>query len=99
MPNDSKKKNMKKQFIVKYKLKTDNLDGSLSSSASMNNSNVISGVNRVNRNNMGFKLGCGAEYNKLYLELGYQFGITNIWDSDAITGHNNALFLNFGVNF
>ena len=46
MPNDSKKKNMKKQFIVKYKLKTDNLDGSLSSSASMNNSNVISGVNK-----------------------------------------------------
>ena len=42
MPNDSKKKNMKKQFIVKYKLNTDNLDGSLSSSAS-NNSNAISG--------------------------------------------------------
>ena len=57
------------------------------------------GINRVYRNNMGFKLGCGAEYNKLYLELGYQFGITNIWDSDDITGHNNALFLNFGVNF
>lgn len=61
--------------------------------------NVISGVHRVNRNNMGFKLGCGAEYNKLYLELGYQFGLTNIWDSDDYTGHNNALFLNFGVNF
>lgn len=57
------------------------------------------GINRVYRNNMGFKLGCGAEYNKLYLELGYQFGLTNIWDSDVITGHNNALFLNFGVNF
>lgn len=59
----------------------------------------LSDVNRVYRNNMGFKLGCGAEYNKLYLELGYQFGLTNIWDSDDITGHNNALFLNFGVNF
>ena len=59
----------------------------------------IEDPNRVYRNNMGFKLGCGAEYNKLYLELGYQFGITNIWDSDLITGHNNALFLNFGVNF
>ena len=55
--------------------------------------------NRVYRNNMGFKLGCGAEYNKLYLELGYQFGITNIWDSDVISGHNNAFFLNLGVNF
>ena len=54
---------------------------------------------RPNRNNMGFKLGCGAEYNKLYLELGYQFGVTNFVDSDNITAHNNALFLNFGVNF
>lgn len=54
---------------------------------------------RPNRNNMGFKLGCGAEYNKLYLELGYQFGVTNFVDSDNLTAHNNALFLNFGVNF
>ena len=54
---------------------------------------------RPNRNNMGFKLGCGAEYNKLYLELGYQFGVTNFVDSDDITAHNNALFLNVGVNF
>ena len=54
---------------------------------------------RPNRNNMGFKLGCGAEYNKLYLELGYQFGVTNFVDDDNITAHNNALFLNFGVNF
>ena len=54
---------------------------------------------RPNRNNMGFKLGCGAEYNKLYLEVGYQFGVTNFVDSDDITAHNNALFLNVGVNF
>ena len=59
----------------------------------------IDGIERVNRKNMGFKLGCGAEFNKLYAELGYQFGVTNIWDSDDISGHNNALFLNFGVNF
>jgi hypothetical protein len=60
---------------------------------------------RVNRNNMGFKLGCGAEYNKLYLEVGYQFGITNIVDDDYSSdwnnksAHNNALFLNVGLNF
>ena len=60
---------------------------------------------RVNRNNMGFKLGCGAEYNKIYLELGYQFSITNIIDDDYSaewknkSARNNALFLNFGVNF
>ena len=57
------------------------------------------GAFRPNRNNMGFKLGCGAEYNKLYLELGYQFGVTNFADKDGVTAHNNALFLNFGVNF
>ena len=54
---------------------------------------------RPNRNNMGFKLGCGAEYNKIYAELGYQFAVTNFVDSDDITAHNNALFLNFGLNF
>lgn len=56
-------------------------------------------LHRLYRNNMGFKVGCGAEYNKLYLELGYQFGVTNIWDSDDITGHNNAWYMNLGVNF
>jgi hypothetical protein len=56
-------------------------------------------LHRINRNNMGFKLGCGAEYNKLYLELGYQFGVTNFLDSDDFTAHNNALFLNLGLNF
>lgn len=50
---------------------------------------------------MGFKVGCGAEYNKLYAELGYQFGVANIakenpGDLDA-KGH--ALYLNIGVNF
>ena len=54
---------------------------------------------RPNRNNMGFKLGCGVEYNKLYAELGYQFAVTNFVDSDDITAHNNALFLNLGLNF
>ena len=59
---------------------------------------------RVNRNNMGFKLGCGAEYNKVYVEVGYQFAVTNIIDDDYDygkdkSGHNNALFFNVGVNF
>ncbi len=50
---------------------------------------------------MGFKIGCGAEYNKLYAEIGYQFGVANIAkenpaDDDA-KGH--ALYLNLGVNF
>ena len=55
--------------------------------------------NGLKRANMGFKLGCGAEYNKLYFELGYQFGITNVSKFDDVTAHSNALFANFGVNF
>jgi len=53
----------------------------------------------LNRLNMGFKLGCGAEYNKLYLEVGYQIGVTNISKKDDLTIHSNAFFANFGVNF
>ena len=53
----------------------------------------------LNRNDMGFKLGCGAEYNMLYLEAGFQFGITNLADNDNFTTHSNAFYMNFGVNF
>ena len=53
----------------------------------------------LKRANMGFKIGCAAEYNKLYLELGYQLGVTNICKVDDYSIHSNALFLNFGVNF
>lgn len=53
----------------------------------------------LKRANMGFKLGVGAEYNKLYLELGYQIGITNVCKDDNLSSHSNALFCNFGVNF
>lgn len=49
--------------------------------------------------NMGFKFGVGAEYNNLYLELGYQLGVTNVSRVDKISAHSNALFANFGVNF
>lgn len=53
----------------------------------------------LKRANMGFKIGCGAEYNKLYLEIGYQLGVTNICKNDNLSAHSNALFANFGINF
>ena len=61
----------------------------------------FSSFNLVNHGDMGLKLGCGLEYDMLYLEAGYQFGIANIADDDVIDGtvHGNALFINFGVNF
>lgn len=62
------------------------------------------GDNKFKRADVGIKLGCGAEYSKLYLEAGYQFGITNIADwsltnGDDASAHNGALFINMGVNF
>ncbi len=52
----------------------------------------------VNRGDMGVKLGCGIEYNMLYLEVGGQIGITDISDISGSV-HGNAIFINFGVNF
>ncbi len=54
---------------------------------------------KMRRPNMGFKLGVGAEYDNIYLELGYQFGITNITKLDDATVRANNFFMNFGVNF
>lgn len=53
----------------------------------------------LKRPNMGIKVGCGAEWNNLYLEAGYQFGLTNISKADEVSIRSNALFVNFGVNF
>ena len=58
-----------------------------------------SSYDTFNRPDVGFKIGCGAEYNMLYLEAGYQIGMANILDSDDYTAHGNAFFVNFGVNF
>jgi len=51
------------------------------------------------RPDAGMKLGCGVEWNMIYLEIGYRFGLANILDSDEFAQHNNAFFANIGVNF
>lgn len=61
------------------------------------------GVNKFERWDMGFKLGCGAEYKSLYLEAGVQIGMANIHRNpkDAInelTRHGNAVYVQFGIN-
>ena len=57
----------------------------------------------MKRFDMGFKVGCGAEYNKLYLELGYQFGVMNLLKEEVNpadeSARNGSLYVNFGVNF
>ena len=53
----------------------------------------------LNRNDIGVKLGCGIEYNLLYAEVAYQFGLHNIADNNDNTIHANQVSVNFGVNF
>jgi len=55
--------------------------------------------NFLNHNDMGFKLGCGFEFNMLYMEVAYQLGIANVSDRDDYSLHANQLSVNFGVNF
>lgn len=47
----------------------------------------------------GLKLGCGVEYQMLYGELGYDFGLANICHDDFDTSHNGNFYINIGVNF
>ena len=51
----------------------------------------------LKRSDMGFKLGCGLEWNNLYAEAFYQFGVVNIADKGSSHGRN--LGINIGVNF
>jgi len=62
------------------------------------------GSGKFSRFDAGIRFGCGVEWNKLYLEAGYEFGITNIADwkknaTDDASVHNGNVFINFGVNF
>jgi len=57
----------------------------------------------------GLTLGAGFEYNQLYAELGWKFGLLNILKDDAEFQYiktyfdgktrNSGFFLNVGVNF
>ena len=47
----------------------------------------------------GLRLGCGVEYQMIYAEAGFDFGIANISDSDWTSARNQSFFLNIGVNF
>ena len=52
-----------------------------------------------NRFDVGIKLGCGVEYQMIYAELGYHWGITNISDMNGVDAFNRAFFMNIGINF
>lgn len=54
----------------------------------------------VNRPDAGLRLGCGLEYQMVYIEVGFDFGLANInKNNDFDSVRNQSLFLNAGVNF
>lgn len=54
---------------------------------------------RFQRFDGGLRLGCGAEYNMIYAEVGFDLGIANVRHDDFEAAHTRSLFVNFGVNF
>lgn len=54
---------------------------------------------KLNRFDGGLRVGCGLEYQMLYAELGFDFGLANISKDDFNTARNQSFFINIGVNF
>ena len=54
---------------------------------------------KFNRFDGGLRIGCGAEYQMVYAEMGFDFGIANISDDYFSTARNQSFFINVGVNF
>lgn len=77
---------------VSGKIKAINIDDNRSAK-------VSSYKHLLNRGDMGFKFGVGAEYNMLYLEAGYQFGVANAAKNDDLSAHTSNVFVNLGINF
>ena len=51
------------------------------------------------RLDVGIKFGCGFEWNMIYAELGYQWGVINISQDDFNDAFNRNFYMNIGVNF
>lgn len=47
----------------------------------------------------GIRLGCGLQFNYLYAEVGYDFGLANISRDYFDDAHTGSLFATIGVNF
>lgn len=47
----------------------------------------------------GLRIGCGFQYQVLYGELGYEYGLANIARDEFESAHNGAFMINVGVNF
>ena len=47
----------------------------------------------------GIRVGCGVQYDFLYAEMGYDFGLANISHDYFDTSHTGTFFATLGVNF
>jgi hypothetical protein len=47
----------------------------------------------------GIRVGCGLQFNYLYAEVGYDFGLANIGHDNFDTTRTGSLFATIGVNF
>lgn len=47
----------------------------------------------------GLRIGCGIQYQVLYGELAYEYGLANIARDEFMSAHNGAFMVNVGVNF
>lgn len=47
----------------------------------------------------GLRIGCGVQYQVLYLDLAYEFGLANIGRDDFEGTHTGCFYINAGVNF
>lgn len=47
----------------------------------------------------GLRLGCGFEYQIMYAEACFDFGLANISRNDFASSHTRCLYFNLGVNF
>lgn len=55
--------------------------------------------NYFQRFDAGLRLGCGLEYQMIYAEIAYEFGLVNVCHSEFDSSHNGCLYINVGVNF
>ena len=55
--------------------------------------------NTFKRFDGGLRIGCGIQYDIIYAEAAYEFGLANICDDAFDTSHNRCFYLNCGVNF
>lgn len=47
----------------------------------------------------GIRIGCGVQYQMLYLDLSYEFGLANIGRDEFEGTHTGCFYINAGVNF